>query len=225
MNGVEFENRDIENHPGALEELRALGVRTVPLTVIGDQRILGFRPNDLSEALRLGVAADPRDPSETLPLIGRIIGAVHRAVGQMPDDKLDFKAPDRDRPMREFAYHIFRNIQRVMHAIDTGVFPMEDQAKQDLPGRSYESFQEIARFGDGVMEEYRAWVPNQEVDALKAPPAPGLRSGAEQLDLIAGHSTQHLRQLYYVLQDFGITLEDQMQDSEFPSEYVLTLLW
>ncbi len=205
--------------------MRSLGVRTVPLTVIGDQKILGFRPNDLSEALGLGVAAAPREPSETLPLIGRIIGAVHRAVGQMPDDKLDFKAPDRDRPMREFAYHIFRNIQSVMRAVETGVFPMEDQAKQDLPGRSYESFLEIARFGEGVLEEYRAWVPNQDMDALNAPPAPGLRSGAEQLDLIAGHSTQHLRQLYYVLEDFGIAPQGRMQDSEFPPEYVLTLLW
>ena len=205
--------------------MRALGVRTVPLTVIGDQKILGFRPSELSEALRLGVAAAPRDPSETLLLIGRVITAVNRAVGQMPDDKLDFKAPDRDRPMREFAYHIFRNIQRVMQAIDTGVFPMEDQAKQDLLGRSYQSFQEIARFGETVLEEYLGWAPKQDMDALKAQPAPGLRSGTEQLDLIAGHSTQHLRQLYFVLEGFGIPPEDRMQDSEFPPEYVMTILW
>ena len=204
-----------------------MGFRTVPVTVIGDKKILGFRPNELSQALHLDVATGPRDPAETLPLLERLIHAVHRAIRQMPDDKLDYKAPDRDRPMREFGYHIFRNIQRTMGAIDTGVFPLEDQAAMDLAGRSFQSFQDIARFGDEVISEYRSWVPKQALDALRAPPAPGsgLRSGAEQLDLIAGHTTQHLRQLYFVMENFGIPPEDRMQDSELPPEYILTILW
>ena len=143
----------------------------------------------------------------------------------MPDDKLDYKAPDRDRPMREFAYHIFRMMQRTMTAIETGVFPMEDQATMDLPGRSFNSFQEIADFGGTVIKEYQDWMPKQNAKALNESPGEGLRSGAEQLDLIAGHTTQHLRQLYFVLESFGITPNERMQDSDFPPEYVLTILW
>ena len=199
----------------------------MPVTVIGDNKIAGFRPNDLSQALRLGVSVAPREPSETLPILERLIGANLRAVRQMPEDKLDYQAPDRDRPMREFGYHIFRNIQRTMQAINTGVFPMEDQATQDLPGRSFQSFEEIAAFGDEVLRDYRGWAPEQDVEVLKSPPAQGsgLRSGAEQLDLISGHTTQHLRQLYYLLESFGITPEDRLQDSDLPQEYILTLLW
>ena len=207
--------------------MRSLGFRTVPFTVIGDTKIAGFRPNELSEALRLGIAVATREPSETLPILERLIAAHLRAIRQMPEDKLDFKAPDRDRPMREFGYHIFRNIQRTTQAVNTGVFPMEDQATQDLPGRSFQSFEEIARFGDEVLRDYRDWAPKQDAEALKSPPTAGsgLRSGAEQLDLICGHTTQHLRQLYHLLESFGITLDDRLQDSDLPQEYILTLLW
>ena len=52
-----------------------------------------------------------------------------------------------------------------------------------------------------------------------------MRTGAEQLDLIAGHTTQHLRQIYFVLRSFGIDPDDPIDDSEFPPEYVLTILW
>ena len=204
-----------------------MGFRTVPVTVIGDKKLLGFRPKELSKALQLDVAVGPRDPSETLPLLERLLHAVHRAIRQMPEDKLDYKAPDRDRPMREFGYHIFRNIQRTIQAIDTGVFPLEDQATMGLPGRSFQSFQDIAQFGGEVISEFQSWVPKQDLTELTAPPAPGsgLRSGAEQLDLIAGHTTQHLRQLYFVLESFGIPPEDRIQDSALPPEYILTILW
>ena len=208
-----------------MDELRELGFRTVPVTVIGEKGIAGFRPNEISKALHLGKESAPRDPSETLPLLERIAVAVQRAVRQMPDEHLDYRAPDRDRPMREFAYHILRMVQRTMRGIDTGVFPMEDQATVDLPGRSYDSFAQIADFGEEVITEFRAWAPKQDVAALQKPPGEGLRSGAEQLDLIAGHTTQHLRQLYFVLDGFGIESEERMQDSEFPPEYVLTILW
>ena len=197
----------------------------MPVTVIDGKGIAGFRPNELSKALELGKDITLRDPSETLPLLNRIVNSVQRAVLQMPDDKLDYKAPDRDRPMREFAYHIFRMMQRTMTAIETGVFPMEDQATMDLPGRSFNSFQEIADFGGTVIKEYQDWMPKQNAKALNESPGEGLRSGAEQLDLIAGHTTQHLRQLYFVLESFGITPNERMQDSDFPPEYVLTILW
>ncbi len=202
-----------------------MGFRTVPVTVIDGKGIAGFRPNELSKALNLGQESEPRDPSETLPLLVRIAGAVERALRQMPDDKLDYTAPDRDRPMREFGYHIFHMIQRTMRGVDTGVFPMEDQATMDLPGRSYESFAQIADYGVEVAAELSSWAQGVDHDSLRQSRGEGMRTGAEQLDLIAGHTTQHLRQLYFVLRSFDIEPENPIDDSEFPPEYVLTILW
>ena len=64
-------------------------------------------------------------------------------------------------------------------------------------------------------------------DSLRSPPedAAGDRGGAELLDIIAGHTAHHLRQLYAVLEGFGIEPADRLEDSELPPEYVLTILW
>ena len=206
-----------------------MGLRTVPVTVIEDRAIVGFRPQEFSEALNLGVTVDRRDPSETLPLLERLLVAGQRAVQQMPDDKLDSHAPDRERPMREFGYHIFRRISIVMEGMDTGVFPVEEVSAEDL--HPYQSFKDIAKFGGQVLEQYRAWASRQDLDALRQPPPPGFQlrygadNGADLLDVNAQHTTHHLRQLYFALESFGITTQDRLSDEELPTEYVLTILW
>ena len=197
----------------------------MPVTVIGDRAIMGFNPSQLSEALHLGIKVAARDPAETIPLLGRVMEAVQRVVRQMPDDKLDWTAPDRDRPMREFAYHIFNNVHAIIQGINTGVFPPRSDST-DASGRSYNSFQHIADYGGTVIEELRAWEPKQNLDSLRKPPPADSdgRSTADRLDLVTGHSIQHLRQLYWVIENFGITANNRMPDSEFPPEYVLTII-
>lgn len=48
---MEFQARDVEEDGGAYDELLALGVRTVPATVIGGVVIAGFDEAKLREAL------------------------------------------------------------------------------------------------------------------------------------------------------------------------------
>jgi glutaredoxin-like protein NrdH len=49
--GYPFDDRNVEEDHMAYRELVALGVRTVPLTVIGDHRIKGFDEPALRAAL------------------------------------------------------------------------------------------------------------------------------------------------------------------------------
>ena len=46
-----FVTRNVEEHDDAYRDLVALGVRSVPLTVIGTHRIKGFDPEALAAAL------------------------------------------------------------------------------------------------------------------------------------------------------------------------------
>jgi glutaredoxin-like protein NrdH len=50
--GVEFETRDVDVDDQAYEELMRLGMRTIPVTVIGEQVIRGFDPAALTAALQ-----------------------------------------------------------------------------------------------------------------------------------------------------------------------------
>jgi len=51
--GVQFEDRNIAADPGALEELRKLGVMTTPVTKIGDAVIVGFDEEKLRREMAI----------------------------------------------------------------------------------------------------------------------------------------------------------------------------
>ncbi|MBI2171675.1 MAG: DinB family protein [Chloroflexi bacterium] len=198
-------------------------MRSVPVTVIGERVINGFNPRLINDALGLGLKIQERSPEVTVPLLGRVLAAVERAVRQMPDDKLDWTAPDRNRPMREFTYHIFTVTMNSIRGLSSGQYARMD----DAPGLSFTSFKAIADYGHQMVEEYKRWAAqeNPRVLARMGPRGSDDRSASERLDVTTGHGVQHLRQLYFVLRQFGVEPKDPIQDSEFPPEYVLTILW
>jgi hypothetical protein len=215
--------RDVENEAGAQEEVLKLGFLTLPITVIEGRAITGFNPKQLAEALHSATKVILRDPSETLPIIARALEAVERAVRQIPDERLDWSVPGRKRPMRELACHIFMHARSAMSG-HGATLPTTASA---VDASSYATFKAIADYGHAISEEYRSWASKQDLDALRQlPPAgPNARSGSERLDLAAGQIIQHLRQIYYVLEDSGITPMERVPDSAWPQEYVLTILW
>ena len=109
--GIAYIERDIENHPGALDELRSLGFQSLPVTVISGKAIPGFKPKQFTELLQLGSKTARRDLSETIPFVERALEAVERAVRQMPADKLTWSAPGRARPRNELTYHVFTRVK------------------------------------------------------------------------------------------------------------------
>ncbi|TRY27508.1 glutaredoxin family protein [Brevibacillus sp. LEMMJ03] len=48
---ISYEERNIDENETYREELRRLGVMSVPLTLIGDKQILGFNPTRIKKAL------------------------------------------------------------------------------------------------------------------------------------------------------------------------------
>ena len=53
--------KNVEEDHDAYTELLALGVRTVPLTIIGTERIKGFDPAALRQALESSAGESTRD--------------------------------------------------------------------------------------------------------------------------------------------------------------------
>ena len=51
--GIEFEDRNITEDPGAMDELQELGYYSTPVTFIGDEAVVGFNVSKLTELLGL----------------------------------------------------------------------------------------------------------------------------------------------------------------------------
>ena len=50
--GLEFTERNISEDDAARDDLLGMGIRSTPVTVIGDQNVVGYSPPKLEAALR-----------------------------------------------------------------------------------------------------------------------------------------------------------------------------
>ncbi len=57
--GVAFVERTVTGDPDAAQELLTTGIFATPLVMVGDKRVLGYRPQKLAAAL---VGTDARSP-------------------------------------------------------------------------------------------------------------------------------------------------------------------
>src|SRR5882762_5629816 len=105
--GVEFDALDVENDPRALDQLRALGLSSVPAVVVGERSMTGWNPARLAELVGFAYQERVASPEELVGSIGQIVDAAVRVVGQVPDDCWEMSAPGRSRPLRELARHVF----------------------------------------------------------------------------------------------------------------------
>jgi len=200
--GVPFDERDVESDPQAMAELRSLGLRSTPAVVSGDRVMTGWNPGQL--AALVGIAFEERTgtPEQLLSTIRTILEAALRAVRQVPDEKLALRSPDRDRPLRELAHHIFHVIEVSVDADVLGIFPANTWlAPGDVP--AHDSAERIARYGESVKAKLDGWYRGSEADAARfarmIDADVGPRSLAQVLERTRLHAGQHLRQLYAFL--------------------------
>lgn len=200
--GVPFEERDVESDPQAMAELRSLGLRSTPAVVSGDRVMTGWNPGQL--AALVGIAFEERTgtPEQLLSTIRTILEAALRAVRQVPDEKLALRSPDRDRPLRELAHHIFHVIEVSVDADVLGIFPANTWlAPGDVP--AHDSAERIARYGESVKAKFDGWYRGAEAEGTRfarmIDADVGPRTLAQVLERTRLHAGQHLRQLYAFL--------------------------
>jgi glutaredoxin 3 len=219
-NGIQYIDRNIETDKEALNELLKLGYRTTPVTLIGDKAIAGYEPNQILAVLQQGTSLEVIDPSIISSLLLQAIEAVEGAIRQMPDKWLDWSVPERNRTMREFTYHIFSHVLMAMASQPSNHFLEPASSIISV----YTSFQQIADYGKTIIDQYRDWMLKQDFNALPKSLSEG-NSEAKRLDVATGAVIQHLRQLYCILDRLDITDKSRIQDSKWPAEYVLSILW
>ncbi|MBX5493288.1 MAG: DinB family protein [Chloroflexi bacterium] len=206
--GVDFEVLDVASDPAALAALRARGLSTVPAVIVGDQYLTGWNPQRL--AALVGRTHEERVPSpeELIDGLLALLDAALRATRQVPDDCWELQVPGRSRPLRELVRHLFEVIERGMDADVLGIFP----AQQWLPDRDVPALTgaaRLARYGEAVRAKVATWYAVREPErfARVIDADVGPRTLTQVLDRTRHHAAQHLRQVYALLENSGITPE------------------
>jgi len=168
----------------------------------------GWNPAGYAELV--GVAYKPAvklSPSELAARLDRILASTEALVRLIPDARMEWTPPERNRPLADLGFHVFRLSLGFVEGVDRATFPATvhtETAPKDL--RTGEA---IARYGALVRARLSGWFAGagggefaQIVETYWGPVV-----AHDLLERTTWHAAQHLRQLYILAGRIGVTPE------------------
>ena len=183
-----------------------LGVRKVPVVARGDTFVFGQNLEAVAAFVGLsGTGHRPLPPDMLVAKWITVLRAAQRYVRQLPAERLDDRAiENRDRSIRVLSHHTFRVVEAFLEVID-GVEYSVSLTDLEPQGGACTTGGEIAQYGDRVIARLQDWwttndeSPRQSVQTFYGP-----QTWQEFLERSTWHSAQHVRQLIFVLERYGI---------------------
>ena len=211
-----------------MDELLTKGLKVVPVTIWGDEVVIGFNPKELSRLFDLtGDDSFEVDLPEMVSKFEIILSAACKAARQIPDDKLRWESPERERTLAQFVFHLFDRPERALNAYEVGEYTQEDRGRlvEDVLGMV--GFEETARYGEQILIRVRdSLISERSFDQAKTLRTyMGYKTTGEMLDLALGHSGHHLKQLYEYMLLIGIKPDSPLQQQDFDGIAVPTELF
>lgn len=217
----------MEGNLASLDELKRLvGGPLLPAVAVGDRAVHGWNPPAYAELL--GVPYQPPvklSPGELAQRLDRLLAAARRLMLKIPDDRMDWKPPQRDRTLRDLGFHIFRLSLAFADGMDMGRFPagwLQEGAPADLRDGAA-----VARYGALVRGRLSGWFEGagageyqRVIDIYYGP-----QSGHDLLERTTWHAAQHLRQLHTLLDGLGITPLEPLPTADFEGLPLPASLW
>ena len=184
-----------------MEELRALGARSVPIVSQGARFTYAQVIGDVIEFLGLSEDAAPRlSPTELAGRYDHILETAIRLVRQMPDDQLERELPNRPRSWRVLMHHVFQVPTAFLDMEATG----QTLTRENLvapPPEDMRTSESIASHGETVLGRFNGWWSSARDESFE-PPVPtyfGDTTRHEMLERTVWHTAQHTRQIASLL--------------------------
>jgi DinB family protein len=197
---------NVEGNTAGRDELTRLGVAHVPAVSVGERVVHGWNP--AAYAALFGVDYRPKtrlSPSALHGRLDRILASAAALVERFPEVALAWTPPERDRTVRDLAYHVFRLSVGFVDAMEQGHLPHAWFEEGPPPDRS--DARSIAAYGAEVRRRLSAWSSRATPDvyARTVQVYYGPQSSHDLLERTVWHAAQHLRQLYVLAERRGIT--------------------
>ncbi len=204
--GVDYESINVHGNAAGMEELRGLGARSVPIVARGGKFVFAQTLTDVIKFLDLKVQLQERlSPEQLMARLGIVLPAAARFVRQIPGDWLDKPFRNRNRPIRVLAHHVFRIPEAFLESMDDGRELTYERIMAD-PRSPLRSAEDIARFGEGVLERMQEWW--KTCTDRSCARVMNTYFGRHPLHVVlersVWHPTQHTRQLMLILESIGI---------------------
>ena len=192
----------------------------MPVTIIDDAEvIIGYYPKKLIPALKLNVKIDLSSKTSWLAEKYDIVlnGAI-RATQQLTDSQLQQEVPWRPWSVRDCIVHIISFPELAWLSHKQGSMTPDDMAASNVRIKDVADVETITQYGHGVLANIDDFLKNGDTTSLdRVVPAHygGEVTVVELLNIILSHSTHHLKQIYYYMeQDLGITPLDPVTEAD-----------
>jgi hypothetical protein len=177
----------------------------VPAVSVGDRAAHGWDPDAYADLLGVAYTPPPTlPPLELASRIDRILEAVEGLLRVVPTEHLGWSPPERDRTIRQLAFHTFRLALAYVDAMDRGAL-LRDWLEEPAPGELADG-PALARYGTLVRARIAGWFEGagasefaRRIDVYYGP-----QSGHALLERTTWHAAQHLRQLYALADRLGV---------------------
>jgi glutaredoxin len=225
--GLPFQSIDVSARPEAMEELRAMGVRTVPVVARGGEYVFAQELADVSRFVGRKVDFRRLPAPELVQKWLTVLAAAQRHVMQLPPERLGERAtPGRDRSIRDLAYHVYQVPDAFLQAVEDGVedltaiYNAPPPAATQTPG-------DIRAYGAAVSARLRRWWTGVEDKTCAGSLRTyyGLQPLHHVLERSTWHSAQHARQIIAVLERFDIAPDRPLTAEDYAGLPMPAGLW
>lgn len=188
-----------------MDQLRALGLRNVPVVAIGERYTFAQNLKDVAKFLGVVMNRDQLEPEVLASRYDSILATAQRLVRQVPAEKLAERViPNRPRLVGPFMYHIFRIGESFLIAYEGAEF--SNTLANAEPPNEVGTPAEIAAYGEQIRKQLSSWwasSPDRKLER-RLETYYGPQSAHDVFERTVWHSAQHCRQLAVVLERFGI---------------------
>ena len=205
-NGVDYESINVHGNEAAMEELRKLGARSVPVVARGGEFVFAQAIGDVIRFLGLDVRPQERlSPEALMQKLDLVLTAAARYVRQIPAAELDRPFRNRNRPIRVLAHHVFRIVEGFLESMDDGRLLTYERIMEDAPP-AIRTGEDIARHGETVLARAKQWWASYPDRGCLNPMETyfGTHPVHVVLERTVWHPAQHTRQLMLILETLGI---------------------
>jgi hypothetical protein len=222
--GVSYDGVDLEAEPSRMADLERLGIPVFPATIIGDRFVHGWNPKALAELVGVQYMEGQRlTPEELWRRLDRVLAANQSAVLAVPRAQLETKAPDRDRSLRELAFHVFRLSAAFADCREQRQFP--EAWLLEGPPAEMQDGAAIAGYGQRVRDRLRAFCATPGWCDGRVNTYYGEQTAHELMERTTWHAAQHVRQVYWFLDRLGITVGEGLSERDLQGLPIPVAVW
>ena len=210
-----------------MDELLARNIKSVPVTILGDQAVIGFNPRELARLFDLNGDVAVADLPTMVAKYETVLTAACRAFRQMSPDNWDWESPERQRTLGQFCFHLSDRPDRALNAYLTGLYANEDRGREVRDVLGDVGFEEVAINIEDVLRRVNVALSGDTlIDLDKVLDTyMGSKTAGEMMDLALGHSVHHLKQLYEYMSLMGVEPVNPLGPEDFEGISVPTELF